>query len=79
MSTLKSPAGIQVQSVTSKPSSPNGSACWTRGHDDRQGDQPGSTMIADRHDLRGPAAEPDLEPAAEQRGEREAEDRQQER
>ena len=31
MSTLKPPAGIHVHSVTSKPSSPNGSACWSAG------------------------------------------------
>ena len=31
MSTVKSPAGIQVQSLTSRPCSPKGSACWRAG------------------------------------------------
>ncbi len=31
MSTVSWPAGIQVHSVTSRPSSPNGCACWSAG------------------------------------------------
>ena len=31
MSTVNLPAGIHVQNVMSRPSSPNGAACWTAG------------------------------------------------
>ena len=53
MSTVKSPAGIQVQSVTSRPCSPNGSAWLSAGtttamrdHPDRDDDAPTGTISA---------------------------------
>ena len=48
------------------------------GRDDREGDQPDGDDADDRHDLRRPPAEAQLEPTAEQRVEREAGDRDQE-